>query len=129
MKIRTGTFRNSPKAAKGKNKGQPKNAGRYTKGKNRSAARPNYHRTGSTDVILSLTREMENDLGAFPVTGGWAVGFIRNPVRNDDGMKHSDLAEHFERMYGKRIYTLSPDERKTCAAITDRYVQNALNNG
>jgi hypothetical protein len=126
MKVRTGNFGNSGTYSRGKNKGNLKNAGVYARGQNRGNPRPKYNRSASTDVVLSLTREMENDFGAFKSSNGnWSIGFIRNPDRAGD-FKHSDIAKNAERIYGKHIYSLSKDEQTTIDSILDRFVVNAF---
>jgi hypothetical protein len=130
VKVRTGNFGNSARVSRGKNKGNPKNAGTYVRGVNKGKPRPKYNRSGGTDVILSLTREMENDFGAFQGNKGWwAIGFIRNPNRSKKGtFTHVDIAENAERIYGKHIYSLSVDEQTAVDSVVDRYVVNAFNN-
>jgi hypothetical protein len=126
MKVRTGMYGNAKVAKRGKSKGKNTNSGSFTKGANRGKPRPNYNRSTSTEVILSLTREMENDLGAFIAENGlWSIGFIRNPSRKS-GKKHSDIARIMERKYGKLIYSLDKDEEAKVESILQDYVNDWL---
>ncbi|MDR1595287.1 MAG: hypothetical protein LBS43_12525 [Prevotellaceae bacterium] len=130
MKVRTGVFGNSGRASRGKNKGKPKNAGTYVRGANKGKPRPNYHRTGSRDVILSLTREMENDFAAIRLdNGNWSIGFARNPKRGKNGgITHIGIARRAEsKLYNKPIYSLSADERTAIDLIVARRVTEAFN--
>lgn len=128
MKVRTNTFGNRKKITRGKNKGKANenDAGTYTRGKNKNDARPVYKRTADKKVVLSLTRNLENDWGAdkiFPVPGGWAVGFVNNPDRGD-GFTNADIARNAERMYGKKIFNLSESETDTMKSIAERYIRS-----
>jgi hypothetical protein len=130
MNVRMGNFRNSGRVSRGKNKGKAKNAGTHVRGASKGSQRPKYNRSASTDVILSLTREMENDFGAFKNSdNNWSIGFIRNPNRGT-GIKftHVDIAQNAERIYGKHIYSLSGDEQTAIDLVLDRYLVNALKN-
>jgi hypothetical protein len=140
MKVRTGDFGNSARVSRGNNKGNPKDAGTYARGAKKGKLRPNYHRAGSTDVILSLTREMENDFAGYPQgsggtpkpfrsdNGNWSIGFIRNPNRSGKAFTHMDIARNAERMlYGKPVYSLSADEQTAVDSVLEKYVVNAFN--
>jgi len=58
-------------------------------------ARPNYNRTADTKVILSLTRQMENDLSVVETSGGYGIGYL-----NPDNLKK---ARWCEETYKKKI--------------------------
>jgi hypothetical protein len=123
MKVRTGNYGNSGKYAKGKNKGELKNSGIYTKGPNKGQARPKYNRTADTKVIISLTRQLENDLGtneSDPIkTGeGYAIGF-KNPLNYEKSQK---VEKHFK----KDIWKLTSEEEKIVSQIADKYVSDAF---
>jgi hypothetical protein len=130
MKVRTGNFGNSGTYSRGKNKGNLKNAGVYARGQKRGNPRPKYNRSANTDVVLSLTREMENAFGSFKSDdGNWAIGFVLNPNRSAGGetFKHTDIAKKAEdELYKKPIYSLSKDEQTTIDSILDRFVVNAF---
>lgn len=117
MVLRTGAYKNADKVSRGPNKGKLKNAGKYTRGLDIRAygsivedtpkegkARPQYHRSGDTKVILSLTRQMENDLSVISTGKGYAIGYL-NPL---------NLQKAFwnEETYNKKILSkLTADER------------------
>ena len=135
MKLRTGNYGNSKRYAKGKNKGELKDAGVKTKqhvatpfGKSKYAvqnieadkiARPNYHRTDDTKVIISLTRQLENDESVLPSGTGYGIGF-----NNPDNFKKSQYAEA---TYKKQIWKLTEEERQlartTAQQFTDEYLK------
>jgi hypothetical protein len=114
MKVRTGSFRGA----------------NYVRGKNKGNPRKKYNRSGSTDVVLSLTREMENDFGIFKNSRGkWAIGFIRNPKRDGGSFTHVKIARNAEsNLYGKRIYSLSKDEQSMVDSVLNRYITVAFSN-
>lgn len=70
------------------------------------------NRGTSKKVIISLTRELENDFGLsvtnpIKTSGGWGIGFVRNTDR--DGVTHSDISNYMEEKYGK-IWSLTSKE-------------------
>lgn len=75
MKLRTGNYGNSKKVSRGKNKGKLKDAGTFTKGAEVGAARPKYNRSSDTKVIVSLTRQLENDWSVMETPKGYGIGF------------------------------------------------------
>lgn len=75
MKVRTGVFGNSGRYVKGEKKGMPKNTGVFTKGKQKGAPRPKYNRSNDTKVVISLTRQMENDMVVIPTELGAGIGY------------------------------------------------------
>ena len=91
MVVRTGDYKNADRKTKGAKKGELKNAGKYTKGLNIKVHgmivedtskvglnRPKYNRTNDTKVVLSLTRQMENDLTVVQTGNGYGIGYL-NP--------------------------------------------------
>lgn len=120
MKVRTGQFANSETYKKGKNKGKTKNAGTVSRGDNKGSKRKKYNRTSDTKVILSLTRQMEQDLSVceqepIKTSYGYAIGY-----HNDDN--YDKLLWNEER-YGKKILTkLSKGEEE----LIDYIVQKEL---
>jgi len=122
MKVRTGNYPNAGTYKSGKNKGKQKNAGVYTKGKEKGEQRKKYGRTTSTDVILSLTRQMEMDLSACEqnpakIPNGYAIGY-----QNDLNFKK--LEKHENENYKKKILTkLSKEEEELALQI----LQNRIN--
>jgi len=91
MKLRTGNYGNAGRISRGPNKGKLKDAGKFTKGLNikirgtivedspkKGLARPQYHRDADPKVILSLTRQMENDLSVIETPTGYAIGYLND---------------------------------------------------
>lgn len=107
MVVRTGNFKNADRYQRGARTGQNKNAGVFTKkgstfftqqdeetvtGKkafvkieNQRIPRPKYNRTSDTSVILSLTRQMENDLSVVATGTGYGIGYL-NPFNMQKAM-------------------------------------------
>ncbi len=127
MVVRTGNY---------KNKGS-KNAGFYTKGKNaiydirsRKAVkvakkssgsghsmREVYNRNSNRKVILSLTREMENDYQVVPLTAkSYGIGFGNR--HNFDKMKWNN------KRYGTPIFAMSEEEKKVMRDVIQRHVNS-----
>ena len=105
MKVRTGNFE-SKKIVRGVNKGQ---------------SRKKYNRTGDTKVILSLTRQMENDLvvceeNPIKTSYGYAIGY-----QNENNY---DKLISLETRYKKKILTKLS---KTEESVKDEIVNNFLN--
>lgn len=104
MKVRTGNFQSS-KIVRGVNKGQ---------------ARKKYNRTADTKVILSLTRQMENDMSIcernpIKIPYGYAIGY-----QNDFNY---DKLLWCEETYKKKILTkLSKNEEILVDEIVKNYV-------
>ncbi len=72
------------------------------------------NRGASKKVILSLTRELENDFGLSMVnpiktSGGWGIGFVRNTDRG--GVTHAEISEFLEKKYGN-VWVLTKEERQ-----------------
>lgn len=78
MKVRTGNFGNSAKVTKGKNKGKLKDAGTTSRGTAKGQARPSYQRSADTKVIVSLTRQLENDWSVLETPKGYGIGFTNS---------------------------------------------------
>ena len=111
MVLRTGAYKNADKFSKGAKKGQLKNAGKFTDATIRlnkntgvftgedkvGKLRPKYNRDSSTKVILSLTRQMENDLSAVASGTGYGIGYL-----NPDNYKKALWCEE---TYKKKILT------------------------
>lgn len=105
MKVRTNDYK-SAKIVRGVNKGQ---------------ARKKYNRTSDTKVILSLTRQMENDMAIcernpIKIPYGYAIGY-----QNDFNF---EKLTWLEKKYKKQILTkLSKNEEE----VKDEIVNNYLN--
>lgn len=92
MKLRTGNYVNADRFVKGANKGKNKNSGTFTDktirlNKNTGVfsgdekagtSRPNYNRSSDTKVIVSLTRQLENDWAVIATDRGYGIGFLNS---------------------------------------------------
>lgn len=112
MKVRTGSYGKGDK-------------GVFTRGVRKGQARPNYNRTSDSKVILSLTRQMENDLAVceqdpFKTERGYGIGY-----RNIDNYNKSLYAES---TYRKRIFSLTEQEKQAVYDIATHFIENAINN-
>jgi hypothetical protein len=123
MKVRTGNYPETV-ITRGKNKGKFRDekdkegqAGYFTKGKNKGKPRPRYNRKSETNVILSLTRQMENDMNAtdpIPITNGFGIGYSNEFSYNK--------AVWNEKRYGKSIWDLTKEEMNVTETIVQQYV-------
>lgn len=109
MQVRTGNYKNSDRFTRGDKKGLNKNAGTFTdrkitldkktgvfSGEDKvGTARPNYQRSSDPKVILSLTRQMENDLSVIDTPTGYGIGYL-NPFNMEKAM-------NCEKIYKKPI--------------------------
>ncbi len=132
MKVRTGNYQNADRFSRGKNKGNLKNAGITTKrrvstpfGKSKFSfiniedegiKRKKYNRTSDTKVIMSLTRQMENDMTAIPTPTGYGIGYL-NPF-------NAQKARWGESTYKKTIWDLTKEEKDLVFRLTDQYLKN-----
>jgi len=132
MVIRTGSFKNAEKFTKGKNKGALKNSGKFTEQSislNKKTgvfntdkvgtARPRYNRDSDSKVILSLTRQMENDLSVVATPVGYGIGYL-NPL-------NLKKARWCEETYKKKILSkLTPDEIKLATTTAREFLPGYL---
>jgi hypothetical protein len=116
MKVRTGIFNNSLTSKTGK----LKDAGVFTRGKSKGAARPRYNRTNDTKVIASLTRQMESDEKVIAITKGYGIGFS-NPL-------NYNKSQWVEATYNRKgkIFAMSDGEVKSVNDIAQKFVDNAI---
>jgi hypothetical protein len=120
MSVRTGIYKSNGVYKSGPKKGERKPQGVYTKGKKKGEPRPQYNRTSDTKIILSLTRQAENDMKAIPTPIGWGIGYS-NPDNYDKIVWN-------EKRYGKKILTaLTDEEDKQVEEIALKYVDNIIN--
>lgn len=127
MKVRTGDFANATKVTRGKNAGKRKDAGIFTKGKNafsnvetkKANPRPRYNRTNDTKVVISLTRQMENDFSVIATAKGYGLGYS-NP-------ENAKKVEYVEETYKKKIFALTKEEKEKAAQIAGDFIKNKLN--
>jgi len=117
MKVRTGNYGNSGTYSRGKNAGKNKDSGTYSRGAKQGTARQKYNRTNDTKVILSLTRQMENDLTVIPTAAGFGVGY--------NNSLNLDKALWAEKTYRKKIFSLTADEREKVLGIAKTAIDNA----
>lgn len=125
MKVRTGDFANSGRLSRGKNKGKLKNSGTFTEATIRldkktgvfsgeekvGTKRPNYQRSADTKVIVSLTRQLENDYAVVPTeNNGVGIGF-NNPL-------NLQKARWVEETYKKPILTQLTKEEEDLVTRT-----------
>lgn len=121
LAVRSGQFKNSPKATKGKNKGKATNAGVTTKsGKDGKGGtrRINYNRGSDPKVILSLTRQMESDMILIPLANGCAIGYS-----NAFNLKKAQWAE---KRYKKKIFDATDKEREQIDEIAGMHIKEKL---
>jgi hypothetical protein len=78
-----------------------------------------YNRGSSTKVILSLSRQMENDLGAMPLPDGFGVGY-NNPENYRKAKELQDIK------YKKPIWLQTPQEEKAVKDRILKYIDNAI---
>lgn len=117
MVLRTGTYKNSGKG----------NAGFFTKGgratsdvktRKLNSARPSYNRSSDTKIIVSLTRQLENDWNVIATDEGYGIGFL-NPL-------NFQKARWVEANKGKKIFSLSPSEQQYVNDTVNQLVKDAL---
>lgn len=104
LAVRSGVYGNSEKFSKGKSKGQIKNSGVYTKGKNKGSERPSYNRGTDPKIIVSLTRQLENDWSVIATDKGYGIGF-KNKF-------NYQKARWVEARKKKKIFDLTATERE-----------------
>ena len=80
--------------------------------------RPKNNRSNDPKVILSLTRQMENDFSVVATSGKYGLGF-----KND---LNFDKATWAEQTYGKKIYALTNSERETTIKAAQEYTNGIL---
>src|SRR6185436_1504106 len=106
--------------SKGKKKGEVKDAGVISRGPNKGKPRPKYNRTAETKVILSLTRQMENDMSVLPSGSGYSIGY-----NNPDNFQKS---QYNEATYKKKIWNLTEEEKMLAKEIAQQFVNDYLKN-
>lgn len=135
MALRTGNFKNSKKITRGKNKGKNKDAGVVSKrrvatpfGKSSFAVqniesegipREQYNRSSDTKIIVSLTRQLENDWNVIATEKGYGVGFLNS--------FNLQKARWVEENKGQKIFSLSKPEQDHALARIQELVKQALN--
>lgn len=102
LALRSGVFQNSDRFKKGTQKGNVKNAGNHSKGASEGKARPSYHRGTDPKVIISLTRQLENDYNIIATQRGYGIGFL-NPL-------NYKKSQWVQATYKKKIFNLTVSE-------------------
>jgi hypothetical protein len=118
MAVRTGKFKSNGIVSKGKRKGETRSQGTVTRGPRKGQPRPSYNRTSDTTVVLSLTRQMENDLSVQPTETGYGIGF--------SNAENAAKAKYAEENYDKKIYALSTQEEELAIGVIVDYLNNSL---
>jgi hypothetical protein len=118
MKVRTGNYGNSARITKGANKGKTKNAGTFSRGAKAGQTRPQYHRSADTKVVVSLTRQLENDWSVIATSKGYGIGFLNQ--------HNADKAGWVEGTYNKKIFTPTTGELEYCSTRLNELIANAL---
>lgn len=119
MKVRTGNYGNSTRITRGPNKGTLKNSGVYTKGGHKGGARPAYNRSSDPKVIVSLTRQLENNWSVIATPNGFGIGFT-NPF-------NLQKARWVEAQKKKEIFSLSNAERDYAIQFINDKTAETLN--
>jgi hypothetical protein len=134
MVIRTGSFVNAKRVSRGPNTGKLKDAGVFTDrtislnkevgvftGEDKvGKARPRYNRTNDPKVVLSLTRQMENDMKVITIgNSNYGIGFT-NKV-------NYDKSRWVEAAYKKKIYSLTAEEKALVKEVFQKFVSDTLN--
>ena len=120
LTVRSGQFQNNRKqrgtgfVKAGKQKGE------YTKGAKAGKKRVYYNRGTDRKVILSMTRQMENDMSVIPIPEGYAIGFS-----NPDNFQK---AIWNETRYRKSIWKLSQEELKIVNDVVNDHLNKAALN-
>jgi len=123
MRVRTGNYGNAVKDKKGK----VKKAGAFTKGKNafsdvatkKANLRPNYNRSSDTKVIVSLTRQLENDYQVIATQRGYAIGF--------NNSLNFDKSQWVEANQKKIIFNTTAEEKDYILERAVELVNDAIN--
>lgn len=118
MKVRTGDFGNSVRFKRGAKKGQVKNAGTNTR---TGKPRPQYNRSNDPKVIISLTRQLENDYTVIATEKGYGIGF-----KNSHNFQKSQWVQM---TYNKRIFDLTKEEEQYAVDYINDLAGEAINNG
>jgi hypothetical protein len=77
-----------------------------------------YNRSADPKVIISLTRQLENDWSVIATSKGYGVGF-KNTL-------NFNKSQWVENTYKKKIFALSPTEEKKLSEIIAENVSNVL---
>ncbi len=127
MAVRTGIFASNETVSRGKNKGKPKPEGVFTKGKNKGKPRPQYKRDGSTKIIVSLTRKLENSYAVIATDDGYDIGWIDHEAGdNKENPTNYQKAKYVEEVKDKIIFDPSQAELDYIDEFIDKKINDLL---
>lgn len=92
---------------------------KFTKGAKKGQARPKYNRSTDPKIIVSLTRQLENDYAVIATPKGYGIGF-----NNEFNLKKMRWVEAGQR---KPIANMTPDELNAAIEYINELTQDALN--
>lgn len=78
-----------------------------------------YNRSEDKKVVLSLTRQEENDFSIQPTNDGYGLGYT-----NEENFKKSQWAE---KRYNKKISDLTTEEKELVVKVAEHEVNRLLN--
>lgn len=93
--------------------------GNYSKSYLKRRQKQPYNRKGDTKIIVSLTRQLENDWSVIATNKGYGIGF-KNPF-------NLQKARWVEQGQKREIFSLSAEEEKYASDYLNELVSNALN--
>lgn len=92
-----------------------------------------YNRTGDTKVIISLTRQLENDYGVIATDNGMGVGFNSGSSPEPDPVdskkkliSNYDKARYVEKIFGKKIFDMTKEELQEAIDFINELTQDAI---
>lgn len=77
-----------------------------------------YNRSADSKIIVSLTRQLENDWNVIATDDGYGIGFLNS--------HNFDKARWVEQNKGKKIFSLSATEQQYVNDTVDQMVKDAL---
>lgn len=83
-----------------------------------SLRRRKYQRSADTKIIVSLTRQLENDWNVIATDDGYGIGFLNS--------HNFDKARWVEANKGKKIFSLSATEQQYVNDTVDQLIKDAL---
>lgn len=92
--------------------------GNYSNNYLKQRQRKPFNRTADAKIIVSLTRQLENDWSVIATDKGYGIGF-KNPF-------NLQKARWVEENKGKIIFNLSAEEQKYATDYLDELIQQAL---
>lgn len=119
LTVRSGQFQNNRKKRSAGFQKSGKQTGSFSKGVNAGKKRVYYNRGTDRKVILSMTRQMENDMSVVAIGDGYGIGFS-----NPDNFKK---ATWNETRYRKPIWRLSDEELKMAKDVVNDHLNKAIN--